>query len=108
MFFCEICEIFKSTYFEENLRKTALFVSPQNTIANSIDEFGLDETSHSAKQVFFFKRNNFICSNTAISFIYKFKNVSLTFQLIFFLNFLLCALFKFYLTAGKLGLYDVS
>ena len=54
MFFCEICEIFKSTYFEENLIKTALFVSPQNTIANSIDEFGLDETSHSAKQVFFF------------------------------------------------------
>ena len=27
MFFCEICEIFKNTYFEEYLRKTASVVS---------------------------------------------------------------------------------
>ena len=41
----EICEIFKNTYFEEHVRKTASICSPQNTITISGGEFGLDETS---------------------------------------------------------------
>ena len=42
MFSYEIWEIFKSTYFEQHLRKTA------STI-NSNGEFGLDETSTECK-----------------------------------------------------------
>ena len=54
-----------------------LFVSPQNTIANSSGVFALDGTLTEFKESIFFKHNNFIRSNAAISFIYKFKNVSL-------------------------------
>ena len=43
-----------------------LFVSPQNTLANSGGEFGPDETSTECKVSIFFKRNNFIQSNAAI------------------------------------------
>ena len=64
-----------------------LFVSPQNTIANSSGEFGLDETLTDSIVSIFFKHNNFISSNAAISLIYKLQNVSLTFQLSFLLNF---------------------
>ena len=64
-----------------------LFVSPQNTIANSSGELGLGETLTKCK-VSFMKQNHFIqLSNAAISFIYEFKNVSLTGQLTLFLNF---------------------
>ena len=52
MFFFEICEIFKNTYFEENLRKTA-FVSPRNTVANSSGKFELDESSTECKASIF-------------------------------------------------------
>ena len=68
-----------------------MFASPQNTIANSSGELGLDETLTECK-VSFIKQNHFIRSNAAISFIYELKNVSLTFQLTFLLNF---ALFKY-------------
>ena len=81
-FSCKICEIFKNIY--ESL---LLFVSPQNTIANSSGEFGLDETLTDSIVSIFFKHNNFISSNAAISLIYKLQNVSLTFQLSFLLNF---------------------
>ena len=47
---CETCEIFKNIHSAEKL---LLFVSPQNTIANSSGEFGLDETLTEC-QVFFF------------------------------------------------------
>ena len=43
-----------------------LFVSPQNTITNSGDKFGLDETSTECKAKVFFERSNFIQSNAAI------------------------------------------
>ena len=56
-----------------------LFVSPQNTIANSSGEFGLEETLTECKVSIFLIDNNFIGSNAAVSFIYKFKNVPLTF-----------------------------
>ena len=61
---------------------------------------------------YFFECNGFIQSNVAISFIYKLKNVSLTFQLTFSLNFSLYfmrfdSLFEFPFTPGKLGRYDV-
>ena len=64
-----------------------LFVSPQNTIANNSGEFGLDETLRQCKLSIFFKHNNFIPSNSAISFKYKLKNVPLTFHLTLLLNF---------------------
>ena len=59
---------------------------PQNTIVNSSGEFGLEKTSTECKVRIYFKRNNFIRSNAAISFIHTLKNVSLTFQLTFSLN----------------------
>ena len=52
MFSYKICEIFKNTYFEERLRKTAsISFTSKNTIANSGGEFGLDLDS--AKFFFF-------------------------------------------------------
>ena len=62
-----------------------LFVSRQYTVPNSSGEFGLGDISTECK--LFFKRYGFIRSNTAISFIYKLKNVSLTFRLTLLLNF---------------------
>ena len=41
----QICEISNNTYLEEHLRKTLLFVSPQNTVTMGSGELGLDETS---------------------------------------------------------------
>ena len=49
------------------------FVSPQNIIANSSGEFGLDETSTECKVSVFLKHNNLIRSIAVISFIYKLK-----------------------------------
>ena len=73
-----------------------LFVSPQNTIANFSGEFGLNETLAECQLSIFFKHNNFIPLNAAISFILKLKsNVPLTFQLTFLLNFWLYALLKY-------------
>ena len=66
--------------------KLLLFISPQNTIANSSGELGLDETL-TEFQVSFIKQNHFIRSNAAVAFINELKNVSLTFQLTVLLNF---------------------
>ena len=77
MFSCEICESFKSTYFEEQLQKTASICFTSNAITNSSGAFGLDETFTECKVSIFFKRNNFIQSNVTISFKYKLKNVSI-------------------------------
>ena len=70
MFSYEICEIFKNTYVEEKLQKTAsifLFVLPQNTT----EVFVLDEISTVCKVSIFLKRNNLIQSNAVIQFICK-------------------------------------
>ena len=96
MFFYEICQIFKKTYFEEHLQITAsICFSSKYYVTNSSDEFGLDETLAECKVSIFFKRNNFIQSNVVKWFICKLKKVSLAFQLRFFFNFWLSTLFKF-------------
>ena len=96
-----------TSILKNTCQRLLLFVSPQDTITNGSGEFGLDETLTECKVSIFFKRNNFIQSNTAIS-LCKLKNVSLTFQLTFSLNFWLSALFKFYFTPGELSRYDVG
>ena len=78
---------FLRTSILKNICERLLFVSPKNTIANSSGAFALDETLIECKVRIFLKHNSFIRSNAAISFIYKLKNVSLTFQLTFLLNF---------------------
>ena len=47
-------------------KRLLLFVSPQNTITNSSDEFGLDETLTECKVNIFLKHTNFIPANAAI------------------------------------------
>ena len=80
------CAKFLRTFILKNIYENLLLcVSPQNSIANSSDEFGLDEALTECK-VFFLKHNKFIPSDAAISFIYKSKNVPLTFPLTFLLN----------------------
>ena len=66
MFFYEICKIFITPILKNICEHEHLFVSPQNTLANSGGEFGPDETSTECKVSIFFKRNNFIQSNAAI------------------------------------------
>ena len=55
----EICEIFKNTYFEEHLRKTASICFTSKYFNKLWCEFELDETSR-VQCKYFFKRNNFI------------------------------------------------
>ena len=62
----EICEIFKAPFLKNICERLLLFLVPQNTIANSGGEFGLDETSTECKVSTFFKRNNFFQSNAVI------------------------------------------
>ena len=62
----EICEIFKARFLKNIYERLLLFLVPQNTIANSGGEFGLDETSTECKVSIFFKRNNFFQSNAVI------------------------------------------
>ena len=58
--------VFKTPILKNICERLLLFVSPQNTLANSGGEFGPDETSTECKVSIFFKRNNFIQSNAAI------------------------------------------
>ena len=84
----KFAKFLRTSILKNICERLLLFVSPQNTIANSSGTFVLDETLTECKVSIFFKHyNNFIRSNTAISFIYTLKNVSLTFQLTFLLNF---------------------
>ena len=76
----KFAKFLRTSILKNNFEKLPLFVSLQNTIANSSGAFALDETLTEFKVSIFFKHNNFIRSNAAISFIYKLKNVSLTFQ----------------------------
>ena len=70
---------FLRTSIAKNIyERLLLFVSPQNTIANSSGEFGRYMTLSEWK-VSIFQKHNFVRSNAAISFINKLKNVSLTF-----------------------------
>ena len=75
----KFAEFLRTSILKNICERLLLFVSPQNTIANSSGVFALDEI--------FFKHHNFIRSNAAISYIYNLKNVSLTFQLTFLLIF---------------------
>ena len=65
-----------ATFLKRDSKRLLLFVS-----------VSLDKTRSRQSVKYFFKRNNSIQSNPAISFIYKLKNDSLTFQLTFLLNF---------------------
>ena len=54
------------THILKNIcKRLLLFVSPHNTITNSIGEFGIDEISIE-REVFFLKRIKFIESNATI------------------------------------------
>ena len=81
----KFAKFLRTSILNKICERLLLFVSPQNTIANSSGEFGLDDTLTECKVSS--KQNNFIRSNAAISFINKLKNVSLTCQLTFLLNF---------------------
>ena len=86
-FSVKFAKILRTSILKNICKKLLLFVSPQNAIANNSGEFALDETLRECK-VSFFKRNSFVRSNAAISFIkYKLKNVPLTCQITFLLNF---------------------
>ena len=65
----KFAKLLRTSILKKIYERLLLFVSPQDTIANSGGEFGLDETLTECK-VSFIKQNNFIRSNTAISFIY--------------------------------------
>ena len=82
----KLAKFLRTSILKKICERLLQFVSPQNTIANSSGEFRLDDTLTGCK-VSFIKQNNSIRSNAAISIIYKLKNVSLTFQLTFLLNF---------------------
>ena len=73
----KFAKVLRTPIVKNICERLLLFVLPQNAIANSSGEFGLDETSTECKVSIFLKRNNFIRSNAAISFVYKLRNVSL-------------------------------
>ena len=79
--------ILTTPILKNSCEKLLLFVLPQNTMVNSSSQFEVDENSTACKMSIFLKRNNFIQSNAAMSFICKLKNVSLTFSLTFSLKF---------------------
>ena len=65
----------KAPILKNICERLLLFVLPQNTIANSGGEFGLDDTFTECKVSIFFKLNNFIQSNAAMQFICKLKKL---------------------------------
>ena len=73
----KFAKFLRTSILKKICERLLLFVSPQNTMASSSGEFGLDETLTECK-VSFIKQNNFIRSNAAIS---------LTYKLTFLLNF---------------------
>ena len=77
----KFAKFLRTSFFKNNCERLLLFVSPQNTIANSSGEVRLDETLTECK-LSFIKQNYFMRSNAAIS-LYDLKNVSLTFLLNF-------------------------
>ena len=85
-FSVKFAKFLRTSILKNTCERLLLFVSCQNTIANSSGELGLGKTLTECK-VSSIKQNYFTRSNAAISFIYEFKNVSLTFQLTFVLNF---------------------
>ena len=76
----------RASILKDTCERLYLFVSLQNTTANSSGKSELEETLTECK-VSFIKQNQFIRSNAAISFVYELKNISLTFQLPFLVNF---------------------
>ena len=83
----KFAKVLRTTISKNSCERQLLFVLPQNVIVNSSGEFGLGKTSTECKVIIFLKRNNFIGSNGAISFICELEKVSLTFQLTFSLKF---------------------
>ena len=61
---CFLMKLLRRPILNNICERLLLFVSPQNTTTNSGGKFGLDETSTECKV--FFKRSNFIQSNTSI------------------------------------------
>ena len=64
----KFAKFLRTSIFKNNCERPFLFVSPQNTIANSGGKLGLDETLTECK-LGFIKQNYFIQSNASISFI---------------------------------------
>ena len=89
MFSYEICEIFKNTHSEKHLRKTASTCFTENTIINNGGKSELDETSTECKVIIFLNVTTLFDKMQAILFLckLKLKEISLTFQLVFLLNF---------------------
>ena len=91
-------QILRTSILKNIWGRLLLYASPQNTIANFSGEFGLNEALAACQLSIFFKHNNFIPLNAAISFIHKLKNnVPLKFQLTFLLNFWHYALLKYFI-----------
>ena len=89
LFFCEQFKIFKSTYFEEHLQKTASICFTSKYYSGG--EFGLGETS---TECILFNQMQLYNLTSSINILIK------------FLTFL--ALFEFSFTPGKLGRYNVA
>ena len=66
MFSYEICEIFKNTYFEEHMRKTASICFTLKYYNRYWWQVWTRQDLDRVQCKYFFKINNFIQSNTAI------------------------------------------
>ena len=66
MFFCEYCEIFKSTYFEEHLRTAASVITAGDSILTILQLFfqSLVMTLH--KQIALHKKKGFPLTEAAV------------------------------------------
>ena len=65
----KFAKVLRTPILKNNCERLLLFVLPQNVIANSSGDFGLDKTLTECKVIIFLKRNNFIRSNSHIIYI---------------------------------------
>ena len=79
-------KVLRTPILKNSCKRLLLFVLPQDVIANSRGEFGLDKTSTACKVIIFLKRT-ILLDQMQPSFIYKLKKVSFTFQVTFSLKF---------------------
>ena len=75
----KFAKILRTSIAKNIYKRLPLFTSPQNNIANSSSEFGLNKTLSEYKVIF--KHNNFVRSNAIIA------KKHLLFQLILLLKF---------------------
>ena len=54
----KFAKVLRTPILKNSCQRLLRFVLPQNAIANSIGEFGLDDTSAECKVSIFLKRNN--------------------------------------------------